>query len=233
MQPTRNLPITQSPPTGYRGARCLPGFSGLQAPAHPALEAPQDRRDAPQPQGRYHLVQPHLRVEIVRYRQDLVRRQPVEPLVQDAREAARGRRLLRRVEVHVDPALVVDLLREEERRLALVHLLHLVPMPFEVRRQRRHLLRVLQQHRQPERGRRLLELGGYLLQFLRHAHNSQIIPDPRPASPRRTPGRVLPHEPNARLPNTASGPTFTRSEEHTSELQSRQYLVCRLLLEKK
>src|SRR3712207_8166271 len=27
--------------------------------------------------------------------------------------------------------------------------------------------------------------------------------------------------------------TGTRSEEHTSELQSRQYLVCRLLLEKK
>src|SRR3712207_8239556 len=26
--------------------------------------------------------------------------------------------------------------------------------------------------------------------------------------------------------------SFTRSEEHTSELQSRQYLVCRLLLEK-
>src|SRR3712207_8812345 len=28
-------------------------------------------------------------------------------------------------------------------------------------------------------------------------------------------------------------PHDTRSEEHTSELQSRQYLVCRLLLEKK
>src|SRR5258707_10818101 len=27
--------------------------------------------------------------------------------------------------------------------------------------------------------------------------------------------------------------TLARSEEHTSELQSRQYLVCRLLLEKK
>src|SRR3712207_9417351 len=27
--------------------------------------------------------------------------------------------------------------------------------------------------------------------------------------------------------------SFDRSEEHTSELQSRQYLVCRLLLEKK
>src|SRR5258707_1787287 len=29
------------------------------------------------------------------------------------------------------------------------------------------------------------------------------------------------------------GPDAQRSEEHTSELQSRQYLVCRLLLEKK
>src|SRR3712207_7500544 len=28
-------------------------------------------------------------------------------------------------------------------------------------------------------------------------------------------------------------PAIKRSEEHTSELQSRQYLVCRLLLEKK
>src|SRR3712207_8102415 len=34
--------------------------------------------------------------------------------------------------------------------------------------------------------------------------------------------------PPSRLPSNA-----TRSEEHTSELQSRQYLVCRLLLEKK
>src|SRR3712207_7800965 len=30
-----------------------------------------------------------------------------------------------------------------------------------------------------------------------------------------------------------AGSKATRSEEHTSELQSRQYLVCRLLLEKK
>src|SRR3712207_8983316 len=30
-----------------------------------------------------------------------------------------------------------------------------------------------------------------------------------------------------------SDATLNRSEEHTSELQSRQYLVCRLLLEKK
>src|SRR3712207_7137531 len=38
-----------------------------------------------------------------------------------------------------------------------------------------------------------------------------------------------------RLPRRAqrTGPGPERSEEHTSELQSRQYLVCRLLLEKK
>src|SRR3712207_7403463 len=32
---------------------------------------------------------------------------------------------------------------------------------------------------------------------------------------------------------SSSGSSGKRSEEHTSELQSRQYLVCRLLLEKK
>src|SRR3712207_8707121 len=35
------------------------------------------------------------------------------------------------------------------------------------------------------------------------------------------------------LINQAPKASCTRSEEHTSELQSRQYLVCRLLLEKK
>src|SRR3712207_8852033 len=34
-------------------------------------------------------------------------------------------------------------------------------------------------------------------------------------------------------PALARQPRHRRSEEHTSELQSRQYLVCRLLLEKK
>src|SRR5258707_6594868 len=36
-----------------------------------------------------------------------------------------------------------------------------------------------------------------------------------------------------RTPTTLTTCTDVRSEEHTSELQSRQYLVCRLLLEKK
>src|SRR2546429_1291117 len=34
-------------------------------------------------------------------------------------------------------------------------------------------------------------------------------------------------------PNSSSAPSPLRSEEHTSELQSRLHLVCRLLLEKK
>src|SRR5882757_10372624 len=45
--------------------------------------------------------------------------------------------------------------------------------------------------------------------------------DPYPGPPRRRR-----REPDQRLP-------VHRSEEHTSELQSRHYLVCRLLLEKK
>src|SRR3712207_7115240 len=39
--------------------------------------------------------------------------------------------------------------------------------------------------------------------------------------------------PTSATPVRLSSPTCRRSEEHTSELQSRQYLVCRLLLEKK
>src|SRR3712207_8060276 len=37
----------------------------------------------------------------------------------------------------------------------------------------------------------------------------------------------------AASPPASAGGSASRSEEHTSELQSRQYLVCRLLLEKK
>src|SRR5690625_6496992 len=37
----------------------------------------------------------------------------------------------------------------------------------------------------------------------------------------------------ATVPATSTAPTTMRSEEHTSELQSRGHLVCRLLLEKK
>src|SRR3712207_8931878 len=48
-------------------------------------------------------------------------------------------------------------------------------------------------------------------------------PDRRPVRPGAHHRRI--HQPEPARPG--------RSEEHTSELQSRQYLVCRLLLEKK
>src|SRR3712207_7054471 len=41
------------------------------------------------------------------------------------------------------------------------------------------------------------------------------------------------HPGTAAVAEPAAGQRRVRSEEHTSELQSRQYLVCRLLLEKK
>src|SRR5947209_11168692 len=71
--------------------------------------------------------------------------------------------------------------------------------------------------------------------------------DALPISGSSPPARRMPRSPRARrrpTPRATSAPTpdvrgtvqgtpRTRSEEHTSELQSRQYLVCRLLLEKK
>src|SRR3712207_7892432 len=55
-----------------------------------------------------------------------------------------------------------------------------------------------------------------------------------PASAPNSTSTAVGQPPAAR---SAAANTFTaagaRSEEHTSELQSRQYLVCRLLLEKK
>src|SRR3712207_8701518 len=54
---------------------------------------------------------------------------------------------------------------------------------------------------------------------------------PLPLAPARLRGAAFP---NRRVQEGRRGaPRARRSEEHTSELQSRQYLVCRLLLEKK
>src|SRR3712207_6859704 len=50
---------------------------------------------------------------------------------------------------------------------------------------------------------------------------------------RRLPRRDQPARAEPPRPGAAARPGAARSEEHTSELQSRQYLVCRLLLEKK
>src|SRR3712207_7466359 len=43
----------------------------------------------------------------------------------------------------------------------------------------------------------------------------------------------VPSRPSRSRPQACARSVSGRSEEHTSELQSRQYLVCRLLLEKK
>src|SRR3712207_6962080 len=49
-----------------------------------------------------------------------------------------------------------------------------------------------------------------------------------------TVGPVAERPPGPKVPaDVTRCSAATRSEEHTSELQSRQYLVCRLLLEKK
>src|SRR2546422_2706619 len=50
-------------------------------------------------------------------------------------------------------------------------------------------------------------------------------------SPRRSP--PVSSSPSSPLPCRSIGSATWRSEEHTSELQSRLHLVCRLLLEKK
>src|SRR3712207_2845143 len=55
--------------------------------------------------------------------------------------------------------------------------------------------------------------------------------DPATNCSAQSPKPVIAEPPSARV--TLSRPVRKRSEEHTSELQSRQYLVCRLLLEKK
>src|SRR3712207_8948446 len=47
------------------------------------------------------------------------------------------------------------------------------------------------------------------------------------------PTKMAPDDKLSVIDLKASPPKVVRSEEHTSELQSRQYLVCRLLLEKK
>src|SRR5687768_17680182 len=54
---------------------------------------------------------------------------------------------------------------------------------------------------------------------------------PRTSTTRRSPPSARPRSSRAR--RTAGSSAQARSEEHTSELQSRLHLVCRLLLEKK
>src|SRR3712207_8368555 len=67
----------------------------------------------------------------------------------------------------------------------------------------------------------------------RGRHAAEREDDPKPALTRVPAAPATSAERSSSDPMTASRPVWVRSEEHTSELQSRQYLVCRLLLEKK
>src|SRR2546425_3762170 len=60
---------------------------------------------------------------------------------------------------------------------------------------------------------------------IRHSHGTRCQPFPL--------GRPVVDGELAALPSRRRFRSATRSEEHTSELQSLAYLVCRLLLEKK
>src|SRR3712207_6921844 len=62
------------------------------------------------------------------------------------------------------------------------------------------------------------------------SHRAAAAGDVQPQRPAAAVPRQEDDVPGSVLPG---GRPAARSEEHTSELQSRQYLVCRLLLEKK
>src|SRR2546422_3351618 len=70
--------------------------------------------------------------------------------------------------------------------------------------------------------------------------NSENTPGPQPISATVSPGRTARAIASAYVPKRPASAIIApksrseyRSEEHTSELQSRLHLVCRLLLEKK
>src|SRR5438445_9242869 len=76
----------------------------------------------------------------------------------------------------------------------------------------------------------LFDLGGARRALDRRGVRIARHGDRRPAHD-ADPGEI--HRADRRGDPAASARAGPRSEEHTSELQSRQYLVCRLLLEKK
>src|SRR3712207_8004674 len=76
-----------------------------------------------------------------------------------------------------------------------------------------------------ERAHEPRPLGGLAAKGAADLRNVAVRPEPKPR-PRRIRAQPAVGADDDHAP-------AQRSEEHTSELQSRQYLVCRLLLEKK
>src|SRR2546422_11225904 len=67
--------------------------------------------------------------------------------------------------------------------------------------------------------------------FLCASHASPVVRAPGGSSPSSTSDNIVFPQPDS--PTRPREKRCCRSEEHTSELQSRLHLVCRLLLEKK
>src|SRR3712207_8328126 len=65
------------------------------------------------------------------------------------------------------------------------------------------------------------------------SHRRALVPPCGVVSRRGVLGRTTRGPLPTARPSATRSVDVSRSEEHTSELQSRQYLVCRLLLEKK
>src|SRR3712207_9290953 len=85
----------------------------------------------------------------------------------------------------------------------------------------------------------LLTLNSFFFLMIRRPPRSTLFPSTtlfrsgtQPARAGDVPAQRSRRRIHARRPRPPGG-ARRRSEEHTSELQSRQYLVCRLLLEKK
>src|SRR3712207_6853081 len=72
----------------------------------------------------------------------------------------------------------------------------------------------------------------YTTLFRSRLDGSSALRRPARARPSRSPAPAERYTPSLQTTTNVRS-TPSRSEEHTSELQSRQYLVCRLLLEKK
>src|SRR5207247_11467930 len=79
------------------------------------------------------------------------------------------------------------------------------------------------------------ELGTSCRDCRAHANENRPFDSDLPLTPRDIEAGVPKRRKNCQFLDSATGPgaSALRSEEHTSELQSRVDLVCRLLLEKK
>src|SRR5437763_4902818 len=84
----------------------------------------------------------------------------------------------------------------------------------------------------PARGEALVRIEAIGVNFIDVYHRTGLYALPLPLTPGSEAAGVV-EEVGSGVTELKAGDRVARSEEHTSELQSPMYLVCRLLLEKK